>query len=254
MKRLKLGVHAPEASAIAVAFLITALILFLLTLSVKEEKALKPPSPKRITSEITLSGGEMWVVHFGGYDTEAEARIAGARYVRRGAGGCVIEKDGVFYAAGNLYENKEEAKRAEEKLKEEGLSSGLMGVSAEDAVLKVTAEEEKIRFLKEGYDAYTAAEKSLMSLSNRLDAGKASLSEALLVISVIRFDMKVMEEAKEEMGDGAVPGKIRLLFSDALSGIQALLQETGGEMLLSARVKCTAICMRNRRFEFLNAL
>lgn len=258
MKRVRIRVGARGFGRTA-AFLITVLVVYLAVCSVPEKEIRAPQggSGKRITREILLKGGTCAFVHFGCFENASDARMAGARYMPRGAAGYVLEAGEGFYAAGCLFESGEEAESMCAAISREGIDCGYAPLTACDVRLRVTAEEERIKLLESSYAAYLSAERELMRLSGHLDAGNIASGEAQALLSVLRYDLKGLsgknaEAAEESTGIGKT---LFSTLSDGLACAELTCKEgSGDEMRLSSRIKYAALEMRIQRYGFLASL
>lgn len=255
MRRVKIVRSRPSGGRIVIAFLITALIVFLLTLSFQREEEKKDEQEKRIVREITLSGGEGFIVHFGAFESETDAMIACARYMNRGAAGYLFPYGGKYYAAGNLYDNEAEADENAKRLQRNGIHAETFRISGREVILKLTGTEEKIDALGAVYEMYLQAERELMKLSGKLDSGETSLSKANVALSVLRYDARLaMKKTACLSKENKTVREMLDLFEKGFSNLETLHENAGGEMILSARVKHALIGMRVTRYEFLNGL
>lgn len=258
MKRGKSAGGRASGKGAALAFFITAAVVFLAVRSVPVREGERGTDEKqRITREITLSGGACAVVHFGLYERADEARIAAARYVCRGAGGYVYNDASGYYAAGCLFESEEEALEMQKSICGRGIDCGVLLLEAPEIRLRATAEEEELRLIEAGYRAYVNAERELMRISSHLDAGNIDAQEARSLISVLRFDVEALRDQALASARNA-HGTGKQLFSLLSDGLSCALLEnggaSGGEMRLSSQVKYAAMDMRIRRYRFLTSL
>jgi len=255
LRRVKIQRKRAPAGRAALAFLITAMIVFLAVYAFYGEEEAQEKEEVRITREITLSGGEGHIVHLGLYENDTDARLACARYMNRGAAGYPMVKDGKYMAAGNLYERGEDAEEMTALLTERGINCGRYVISAPDVRLRLTGTEENIGTIQKRYEAYLRTEKELLKLSEDLDEGRVSLSKANVLISVIRYDAYLSEKGTEKLQkENKVLSDMLSMFDKGFGALDFIDEKTDGEMLLSARIKYAAIEMQLARFDFLNAL
>ena len=241
--------------AAAVAFLITALVFYLATVSVREEKTGKAViKPAYDAREITLNGGTYWFVALGNAENAEACRILCARYTQRGAAGYQMIRDGRHLCIGNVYIEEEEAGYMAQKITKEGIEAEAFSVSEDNLILRFSADLETLDALDEIIKVLGDSEKALLSVSERLDAGTLSKREAGAILSVIRYDLGVREEYAKKSGAAKTVGAVMNLYLDALSDADGLLTEAGGEMILSARIKHCVIRMIDRRLALISEL
>lgn len=259
MKRVKTNAGRPGWRAKGLSFLITFLIVLLpvLTCAREPEDKRDTGDGRRITKEITLKGGECAIVHFGLFDSCAQARIAGARYMARGAAGYVYEGEDGFYAAGCLFESAEEAEKMRSALTREGIECGYAVLNAQDGVIRVTASGDTIDLIEKAYAACESAEAELMRISRHLDAGNIECTQAQALLSVLRYDLKGLSQKTENAAEEAsgVGKRLFLLMNQSLECAKTFPKEDSeNEMRLSARLKYAALEMRIQRYRFLDSL
>jgi len=151
----------PAGGAWAAAFLCVMLVVYGVTLSVKEEKRHVQANAPKTVHTLALDGLEMHLVQLGAFSDRSAARVAAAREVSRGAAGYVM--DGSVYrviAAG--YASREAAETVCMRLAaEEKMDACVYSLSSGACEGNITATQEQ-------FDALIAAEKTIRLAENTL--------------------------------------------------------------------------------------
>lgn len=254
-KRGRVHVDRPAFPALALAFLVTALIVYLASLSIRDDDAAIVKSANASeTGEIALSGGDYWFVTLGAFDTQEECRIASARYLSLGASGYEMKREGKYVLIGNVYKDAQTAEKIAERIRESGIPADVFSISEEDATFFVTGKEDVLSAFTSLSDALIKAENALLSVSQRLDAGTLDKREAGAILSIIQHDLKKDRETIEKSVVSGIGGGMADLYLDAVSAMKDAQKTAGGEMYFSARIKHTALSMIFERLSLLERI
>lgn len=255
-KKVQVRRDRPSFPAFAMALLVTALVFYLATVSVKKEKALNTKSEAvRFTREVALSGDEYYYVLLYRGPSAEDARIACARYRARGAAGYLIREGDAFLCVGNAYESRSEAEKTAERITDGGTEAFAESAACAEVVLRVTADMETIEKTEFCWNAVIQAEKALFGISAQLDSGEIGEREAAALLSVASYDLEQARAFARRAKDAGAAEAVFGMYLKAADAARALTQYgAGGEMYLSARVKHAAIEMIELRHAVLNAL
>jgi len=259
----KVQIRRNRASGLswALALLIAALVFYIATLAVTWNRPKAQPTAGqtgrkiRTETEITLKGGEAWLVTFGVFDNAESARLQAGRHINRGSAGYVYEGD-AFCSVGNAYKAESEALSAAKRISAGGIHAETTKISQKDARIRLTAaDDEKEAFLS-AYQALIYAEDALFEISDLLDGG-ADMDNAKSRIAIAVHELephtKNIESASAKSTDPICTG-LRKLSLSALSDLRALTQGRANSMYLSSAVKHAAIDMKIRRFSYLSSI
>lgn len=256
MQKIRVSREHASAWAVLLSFLITAAVFTLATLSVRAGKEKEPSEPaatvEKITKDITLSGGEYALLHFGAFESEGEARVATARYVARGAAGAVLKLENRYYAVGNAYSDAEKAQKAAQNLSKQGVFCELYSVSARDAVVRLTATEARADDFAAAYRALLNAESALENAARKLDADEITPKQARTDLLVTAYDIQSAQKRFLPVSGGdRVCSSLAEMLDEALARVLPLTAGNENARTLSARAKYALVECLTARMRFL---
>ncbi len=259
-RRVRVARSRPSGLAVALVYLVTALILFLLTLNTAKDAPADEtlaPYEKSVTRDIFLAGGECALVHLGAFQNETDARICCSRYQRAGAAGFLYADNGTYYAVGNAYPDENAASNAVSLVRMRGLDAGVIALPTDGVTLRLTAPESGIAAVENAYNAVLTLEDMLFQLSERLDSEALSASSARTFAAVASHEFSLhasaLSLAAGNDSDECV-NKLNDLCANALALVSALSEGDRSEMYLSSAVKDAHIRILTERLAFLNGL
>lgn len=259
IRRIRIRRERASFPAVALAFLVFSIVFFLATAGVKQEKSIlkHAPSIHAETREVAFPGAGIYLICLNGGQSMENARLTSARFMQRGAAGYLYEKDGKWFSVGNMYFSKDEAETITGHLLENSISASVIPLNQRGVTLRVTSEASALDALTFIIGAFSDFEKSLLDYSEKLDAGSLSEREARVLLSVLSFDIsKKKAEAEKAVlvtGDNAAK-EIFNMYLSLLDTASSLTKNTGGEMMLSARIKYAAIDCAIKRMNLLRKL
>ncbi len=257
IRRVRVARSRPSGLTVALVYLATALLLFLLTLHSAE-----PPSPDdsraafeaSVTRDVFLSGGECALVHLGVFESETDARICCSRYQRAGAAGFLYAHNGAYYAVGNAYSSAEAAANAEALVRARGIDAGVIPLPADGVTLRLTATESGIVALENAYNAILTLEDTLFQISERIDSEALSASAARTFAAIAAHDFglhaSALSLAAGDNSDECV-NALTDLCEISLALTEKLSMGDLSEMYLSAAVKDAHVRILTQRLAFL---
>lgn len=203
MTRVRVRRERPTALALAVALCVTMLVVYVLTLDVKEADEVESvAAAPRVTREIAFDGLTGWVVSMATCENPQAARLQASAWVSRGAAGCVYQLDGQWRVLGALYESRKEAERVTKRLSEdEGIPAEVVLLDARGMTLRVTAPQAQIDALS-GADALLRQQiRQLGQMALQLDKGEINPEAARALCA-----LAATEDEKQADLLAAIPG------------------------------------------------
>lgn len=249
----------PHALAVAIAYMITALAFYLLTLVLVDGENTETPAyadAPRVTSECVFEGGSRYFVYMGRQTDAQSARIEAARHMNRGAAGYLYVFNGYYYALGNAYLTRELAEAAASRIRESGIECAVIDVFAPSITVKLTAAEAQTQAVKRGYDALLAAESALENIAERLDAGALTSPGARSFAAIAAYELNAAAEAlcaATPDDSDALCLSLRELVTGARDDLRALTYKQGEDAYYPARVKHARIKLILARSELLRS-
>lgn len=246
VKKVKIPRERASFPAVVIAFLLFSIVFFLSTVGARQEKAVLSHTTEAGFSsrEIALEDMRCYLIALSGGGEAENARIDSARYMKRGAAGYLMERNGQWFSIGNMYFSKEEADLITEHLLKNGINASVIELNEKGVTLRVTADEDTLDALSFCVSAFREYEESLMNFSYRLDAGELSKREARVLLSVLYYDLSEKraeaEKALKTLDKNAAK-EIFAMYLNLLDDVSSLTKNEGGEMMLSARIKYALI-------------
>lgn len=247
MARVRVRRERPTAVALAVALCVTMLVVYALTLNVKEADVVQSmAAAPRVTRQIEFDRLTGWCVAMARCDTQEEARLQASAWVGRGAGGYVTELDGGWAVLGAVYDTEREAERIAKRMRDdEDIPAEAVRLEAEGLTLRVTAPESQIEAIA-GADALLRRQSAqLGEMALQLDRGEIGADAARTLCSLAASEA-------EEAGRGlaAIPGSgENALCAGLIERLDGLAQLQGavagsarsGGATLSGMLRCAQL-------------
>ncbi len=259
LKKVKIRRERASFPALILAFLIFSIVFFLSTVSVREEKPVsnRIAGKTHVQREFEISDINLCLISLFESESPEEVRIFSARNMPRGAAGYLYQADGQWHSIGNMYFSHEEAEKMNAYLIQCGMKAEMISVHQAGVTLRVTADEETLNTLHFCLSTFSEFEKELMDLSARLDAGALSEREARVLLSVMKYDLSKHEasaKAKTNLSGENAAKDILEMYLANLNAASDLTKSTGGELMLSARIRHAAIESAHKRVLLLKSL
>lgn len=257
--RIQVRRDRPSALSWAVALMVTMLAVWLITLNAPAaQKAADAAAQPRVTREVDFQGLTVYFADLGAFESEWQARVSAAEYAQRGAAGVVRESGGEYRVLGAGYTLEADAKRIAEKLgQQEGISTGVIPMSAPTVSLRITASEPDAEAIVSADLILRQQLTQLNSMALQVDRGEISFASARTLSRVAASEIRDARRSLEEIPGGedqpvcaALIGQLSALEKD-LSGVTKSLS-AGAE--LSGQLRCCHVSGMLRLIDFLNAL
>ena len=247
LSRVRVRRERPTALALAVALCVTMLVVYVLTLNVKEADVVQSmASAPRVTRQIEFGALEGWCVCMARCDTAQEARLQASAWVSRGAAGYVTESEGQWLVLGALYDSRGEAERIAKRLSDdERIPAEALELSADKLTLRVTAPQAQIDAVA-GADALLREQTArLGELALQLDRGEIEADAVRALCALSATEASDLSKSLSAIPGAAENGLCAALIArlDALSGMLDTVAgsaNTGGAAL-SGMLRCAQL-------------
>jgi len=260
-ERVRVRRERPSALSWAIALAVTMLTVYLITLGVpagdgsaREAAARR----ERVTREVRFEGAAQFFADLGMYDDPTKARIAAAELVLRGAAGVVWEDGGGWHVLGAGYALEADARRIAERLTgQEGLSAGVLSLSAEGVSMRITAPEADVEAIAAADSALRVQLKQIAAMALQVDRGEISAASARMLAAVSRSELDDAGDALRNVS-GAAENPVCAGLLAQLDALAAQLENIARSDLsgapLSGALRCCHVCGLLRLMDFLNGL
>ena len=246
----------------AVCLLILTLCAYLYMVAMRGDPVqaiLDARDEQRVRREIAFDALEIHAVRTAECDSQETARVEAARYIPRGAAGYMLH-EGKWHILCAGYETEAQAKTVRDRLRaEENIACDTLGLSAEKAVLYVTAGPSQIDALIECERRLRETETLLGALSLAADGDETARSQIASAIdeaaSLLGGALADFHAAAGE-GDETVCAPLQDMAKYALTVLQKLSGDYGAlsDTLFSSRLKDAFLRIRIAHIFWLDAL
>ena len=260
-KRIQVRRDRPGALALALAFAVTMLVVYLMTLGSAAEDARNKPSTRssepRVTRELTLEPLAVYCVQFGRFSGAGEARVEAARYAERGAAGYVYADGAQFLTLGAGYPERSDAERVAERLRErEGLAAQVFARSCDAVRLKITAPEDQIETFLRADALLRAQVNQLGELAFQIDRGEIGAEAARALVAVQAAEAReLLAELAEIPGENAIFAGLTARVEKLSAELNVLsFENIETDLFISGKIKYNYLDARLGYIDFLRSL
>lgn len=240
--------------AAAMAFYLYALLSGVRRVQTEETGVLF--SGERVTREVKIEPLQTYLVSFGGYDVENQAKIEAARYVSRGAAGYILDGEQLLVIGAGYGEEEQAEKVCAQLEAEEGMSCRTVSMESPSVSLRMTAGEKQIEAFVLGEQALRSAASALQQLAFSVDRGDATAEQAGEVIETYLEKISGAYERLVQQTEGRnseIFQSLEEMLADMLDQMKEMLQE-GKPLFLSSRLKYCYVDFSVREIEWINRL
>lgn len=255
--RVRVRRDRPSVLSFSLAFAVTMLAVYLLTLGVPEKATEEAAAGVRVTRQIDFQGVTVYFADMGAYPDEWRARVAAAEYAGRGAAAVVHEDGGGFHVLGAGYDLEADAMRIAARLKEqEGTEAEVLPISAPGRSLRVTAPEEHAEAIVKADGELRAQIGRMNALALQVDRGEITPAAARTLVRVAASEVRSAGKQLEKFGSADQPvcagliGQLNRLESNLASAARRGLNAAE----LSGKLRCCHVDGMLQLIDFLNQL
>ena len=207
--------------------------------------ALSPGQMEEIpkaTSEIQVEAKTYYALSVGAFASKENADNLAASIRGRSGAGYVHSSDDLYRVLAAVYDSESAAKSVKEQLMtQNGLESTLYKISIPAITMKVTAEEDYLSAVQEGFSAAETACASLFQLCTDYDAGKMTIEEVCDKLLELAEMCAAPAQLLENTGSPAADGLFQLLSQMSKDLTEAGSQITENSLEFSSTLKYTQI-------------
>lgn len=178
-----------------------------------------------VSAQLTFPGVTSYMLQMGVFSSEENAKAEAAALQARGAAGYIVE-DGSsgetrYRVMASGYEDYDSAESVKDRLVSEGTDCTIYTCETVSAVFKVTAPEESMTGVRAGFDALSAARKSIAQACIDFDKDSMSVTQGKQAAAGI---LKILETDMEPLSAFAPDGGALSKIIDTYGLIQASLK------------------------------
>ena len=166
-----------------------------------------------VTKEIETPLLKLYALQLGAYQEAANANTAAESVRTNGAAGYVISHENLYRVLGAVYGNENDAESVKKQLVEsQSIECGVLLLQSDTLVIKITAEEDCIAAIEQGFDAWIDFITNIREISLEYDKGsltfadaKARLTETINTAKTISTNLEQLQILSEGI---TLPGEI----------------------------------------------
>jgi len=230
------------------------LAVYLVTLSAPAKKKAEDASAGiRVTQEVCFDSMTIHFADLGCFADEAQARIAAAGFVNRGAAGVIHSDADGHHVLGAGYSLESDAKRIAGRLEQqESIETNVLTLTAPPLSLRVTAPEEDVNAIVEADRVLRTQLNQLSTLALQVDRGEIFAASARTLAKVAAAEVRTARKKLEKIA-GSADQPVCAAMIAMLASLEDNLSDVDGEgAVLSGRLRCCHADCALKLIGFLN--
>ncbi len=209
-----------------------------------------------VSAEVTLPAVTCYMLQMGVFSTEQNAATQAGLLKTMGGGGYVMQDGDRYRVLAAGYTTQESAEQVRDRLKAEGVDCMVYTLASAAATFRVTAPEDQLESVKNGFGALAQAQNSLSSTAMMFDASTGDLDEGkeacANIASTLKSGMQVLEGYRDSGSE--VLAKLLACY-EAYEDELAALATSDAQTLVafSTQIKYTQLYLTHEYFKLMEA-